>query len=334
MGAAEGSAGAPQISVCIASAGRRSGLARALRALAAQALPAGLRFETLVVDNSAAGGLREALEAEGPPLPGLRWLREPEPNVALARNAALDAAAGAWLAFVDDDEEPAPDWLAAYWRAAQAHPADGYFGPVRPRFEPGPGAPQALLRRHARPRHATGAWVPRAELRSGNAFLRASLLRGRRFDREFGLGGGEDSELFGRLQAGGALFVWCDEAAVVEWLPRERQRARWLLRRSYRAGISATRLAWRSGGPTAALRGLPRALLGCAIAALRLALALPRGSEAALARARDGALQLGHLAAYLVSARRALASAIQPPSSSDAPSSPTPSAARPGTAGS
>ncbi|RIJ43461.1 glycosyltransferase, partial [Maribellus luteus] len=56
-------------------------------------------------------------------------LHEPEPGVANARNAALAVAKGAMIAFLDDDEEAPPGWLAALIAAQARLGADAVFGP-------------------------------------------------------------------------------------------------------------------------------------------------------------------------------------------------------------
>ena len=122
----------PDISVCIATYRRPRGLARLLASLARQKLPADVRLEILVVDN---GGDADR-SAAGPDHPHpLRWFVEPVRNIALARNRALDAAQGRWLAFLDDDEQAEEGWLAAFLEAQERDPVDGWFGPVLPRLE-------------------------------------------------------------------------------------------------------------------------------------------------------------------------------------------------------
>src|SRR5262249_58025127 len=124
-------------------------------------------------------------------------LEEPVRNIAVARNRGVDAAAGRWLAFIDDDEAAEEEWLAAHLERARVGRADGSFGPVLPRLEEVVTpwlAPEIF---YARPRHATGRLLGRADLRTSNAFLRAALFQGRRFDPAYGRSGGSDSELFG-----------------------------------------------------------------------------------------------------------------------------------------
>ncbi|MEM1269520.1 MAG: glycosyltransferase family A protein [Bacteroidota bacterium] len=98
------------------------GLALCLRALEAQALPAGT-FEVLVVDNG----------SDDDPTPIARqfsWARlvhESTPGAYAARNRGVEAATGVFLAFTDADCQPDPHWLK---RAVQVLESDAYIGLV------------------------------------------------------------------------------------------------------------------------------------------------------------------------------------------------------------
>jgi succinoglycan biosynthesis protein ExoM len=281
----------PEVSICIAAT-RPAGLARLLASLGRQKLPPGLGVEVLVVDNAPCEASRDAIRAWSGPGP-LRRFEEPLRNVALARNRAVAAAEGRWLAFIDDDEAAEEGWLAAFEERARRGEADGLFGPVLPRLEEVVTPWLDAEAFYARPRHATGTFLGRADLRSGNALLRASLFQGRRFDPEWGASGGEDSELFGRMLRAGARFEWCDEARVVEWIAPERHTPRWLARRAYRGGIAFSRLERARGARARLARPLAAALwLGAA-----LPFAALRGRRAALRAWMRLCTQAGHLAA-------------------------------------
>jgi succinoglycan biosynthesis protein ExoM len=276
------------VSICVATYRRPEGLARLLASLGRTKLPAGARVEILVVDNDPQSPAEQALPDAGG-LPARR-LREPERNIALARNRAVSEARGTWLAFVDDDETVCEGWLAAYFAAAERHACDGFFGPVLARAERA-GAGDAWLPILARARFASGTRVAADSARTGNAFVRRALFDALRFDPAYGRSGGSDSALFAAAMARGAEFRWCDEAAVEEWLPADRLAPRWLLRRAFRGGNLHARLARERGAgaaAAAALRAsaslavllalLPFACLGGKIAALRAAMRAARAA--------------------------------------------------------
>jgi hypothetical protein len=81
------------------------------------------RYEVLVVDNApntdaTRGLVRERLGH----LPHVRYLREPRPGLSRARNAALEAARGEIVAFVDDDVVVDPGWLRSIVLGFRAMP--------------------------------------------------------------------------------------------------------------------------------------------------------------------------------------------------------------------
>lgn len=287
----------PEISICIATT-RPAGLARLLESLSRQKLPPGLAFEVVVVDDAPSEASRAAALAWAGPRP-LRRFEEAARNIAAARNRAVDEANGRWLAFVDDDETVDETWLAAYVERTRRGESDGFFGPVLPRLEE-PGArwlaPDLF---YARPRYPTGTILGRADLRTSNALVRAALFQGRRFDPAYGRSGGSDTELFGRMLRAGARFEWCDDARVVEWIPRERHTPRWLMRRAFRGGVVWTRIerAGAAGGRGA--RDLSLALAAGLLLAASLPLAALGGRRRWLRRWLRVCTQAGHVWAHL-----------------------------------
>lgn len=290
----------PVISICVCTCRRPAALARLLARLATQAPP---RFhELVVVDNDADGSARETCATAATPF-ALRYAVEPRRNIARARNRAVALAQGEWLGFLDDDEIPAPDWLAQLWAAAAAHDADAVLGPVIAR--PPADAPAWIRegRFFERRRFRTGTPVPRNELRIGNALIRRQPLARLRgpFDPAYGLTGGEDGDMLCRLARQGARIVWCDEAVVVEPVERPRLAPRWLLRRAWRGGNDYARhfLAGHYG-PHGPLRRAAFAVRAAAqaLAALVLTLfALPLGRARWLRRLRQAWANAGKLAA-------------------------------------
>jgi len=254
------------VSICIASS-RSCGLARLMESIGRLKVPDGVELEVVVAENAAEPNDEvkrtcEALAAQFP----VRRLLEPRRNLSHVRNRSVEGASGRWLALVDDDEVVHEGWLAAFWSMLERYDCDGYFGPVLARLEPG-GSAWIDASFFARRRFATGTPITAEGARTGNAFLRRGLLDGTGFDPAFGVGGGEDWDLFRRLQWRGERFAWCDEAQVDEFVPAARQRLGWLARRALDGGASYVRVERR--GPSAARFGLSRLVLG-AIAAWAL----------------------------------------------------------------
>ena len=228
------------ISICICTFRRPALLLELLNAVGQQQLGTlHAQIQMVVVDNDPKHSARTVLESWSPP-PGysLVFVNEPEPNIAVARNAALQRALGDWIVFVDDDEVPAQDWLLRLVQAQQQFAADAVFGPVLPRYLSDTPDWIRLGGYFDRRRFATGTVINEADARTGNVLIRAQCLKALRgpFDQAFGRTGGEDSILFRELQALGCRFIWCDEATVSEEVPLARANVAWLLRRALRVG--------------------------------------------------------------------------------------------------
>src|SRR5262245_245410 len=110
----------PRISIVVPTCNRPNELKRCLTALAAQDLPPA-DFEVLVVDD----GSRESAEvvtAQVRSCTTVRLLRQENAGPAIARNLGAQHARGEFLAFTDDDCEPAPNWLRALLERLRANP--------------------------------------------------------------------------------------------------------------------------------------------------------------------------------------------------------------------
>jgi GT2 family glycosyltransferase len=171
--------------------------------------------------------------------------------VAHVRNAliasALDNPETGFLALLDDDEWPEPEWLEELLDMQRRTGADAVGGAMSPAFPiAAPSwAEQLDLYRQEHPDGLTDMlWG------TCNVLLTRRCLETIPrpwFDEEFGLTGGEDVEFFTRLKATGATFAWAGAARVFEDVPRSRLKLRWIARRSFRIGNTnaRTQLRWR-----------------------------------------------------------------------------------------
>lgn len=270
----------PTVTVATLTYRRAHDLRDALPALVSQVarVPgAGL----LVVDNDAVDSARATVaEAAARERPGLvRYVHEPTPGIAAARNRALVEAGTDLLVFIDDDERPSADWLSLLLGAFAEHECVGVVGPVISIFD-GPVDPWVTAGRFfERLRHPTGTVVPVAATNNLLLDLRAVRRWGVTFDQEFGLTGGSDTVFTLELAARGGRLVWCDEAVVHDVVPANRNSRSWVSRRAFRMGNSASRAAVHvAPGPAARLgqrtamagRGAARVVAGAVRAATGL----------------------------------------------------------------
>ncbi|HWX51853.1 MAG TPA: glycosyltransferase, partial [Solirubrobacteraceae bacterium] len=101
--------GLPFVSVIVPTAGRPNRVRSCIDALLKSRYP---HFEIVIVDNAPSDErTRRAVETIGVEDPRCRYVAEPLPGSSVARNRGVREAAGALLAFTDDDVWVDPSWL-------------------------------------------------------------------------------------------------------------------------------------------------------------------------------------------------------------------------------
>lgn len=128
------------IAICCYNSSAR--IRETLAAIAAQRGCAGICWEVLLIDNASTDGTatvaREAWTLAGGPVP-MRVVREEAAGLSNARERARLEAAGAVIAFLDDDNWPNPDWLANVHRIFRDRQEVGVAGgPLEAAFETEP----------------------------------------------------------------------------------------------------------------------------------------------------------------------------------------------------
>jgi succinoglycan biosynthesis protein ExoM len=251
---------------------RREGLLKPLfRVVAGQVASLAQPVELVLVDNSPEASARAAVTA-APDF--VRYVHEPATGVARARNRGVAEARGTHIVFLDDDEEPAPGWLAAFATAASRGVRAG-FGAVEPKFEiaPPPALHAPLDRVFSRRLLAApGADAShlRAYLGSGNSMFARDVLAlvDPPFDPSFDAGG-EDVWLFRQLvDQHGVALIWCPEALVHEIVPARRATMDFLRQRRFSDGQLRCLVESGKGG----FAGAARVVLWMAVGAAQLAL--------------------------------------------------------------
>ena len=309
MGAVPG-----RVVVAVLTYRRPDDLEALLPMLAAQLDRVDLPASVLVVDNDPAAGARGTVEGRADPR--FRYVHEPVPGIAAGRNRALDEAEDAdLLVFIDDDERPVEGWLQALLDVRRSSGAAGVVGPVVSTMsgELDPWISEGgFFRRRTLP---TGTDVTVAATNNLLLDLRALRDLGLRFDPGLGLIGGSDTLFTRQLTGAGRRLVWCAEAVVTDVVPADRMTRRWVVRRAFRMGTSASLVEVRIAGSAARrLRARCRqaALGGSRLAAgvFRLTLGLvtaSRGRRAAGVRnlARGLGLVLGAFGYAYAEYRRA-----------------------------
>jgi len=261
-----------RIAVCVATLRRPEGLRTLLAALARRRFDEnpGASAEILVVDNDPLG----CAEAVCAAFTGVVYAVEPRRGIPQARNRGLALArerGATHVAFVDDDEEPAEDWLDKLLSAAVSWRADVVQGRVVPRFtcEPAPWILAESL--FERVTGETGDVLPFAATNATLAALEVFDAVGG-FEESWALTGGTDTLLFAKAARAGFRIIWCDEAVVREDVGADRANLGWLCRRALRVGVTQSRVKRALAEESGLDRRQAASGLKLAVGALRRAL--------------------------------------------------------------
>ena len=234
--------GSKHISVCICTYKRPELLRRLLSKLEVQETEGLFDYSVVIVDNDRAESGRQTAESFGrKSTTRVNYHVEPEQNIALARNKAIEKAEGDLLALIDDDEFPDEYWLLNLYKSLHEFRADVVLGPVKPYFESKP--PQWIIRGRfcERASFRTGTIIRNPKYtRTGNVLLRTSILVNEKsiFDPVFGRTGGEDVDFFKRMLERDRVLIWCDEAYVHETVTPERLKRSYFLKRALLRGVA------------------------------------------------------------------------------------------------
>jgi succinoglycan biosynthesis protein ExoM len=194
-------------------------------------------IQVIVADNDASGTAANVCHSIHMRWP-LKYVIEPRRGIAQARNRALSEATDfEFVAFIDDDETPAPAWLdELLWAQAQFH-ADVVSGPVLPAFTDGVPEWVKAGRFFDGPVHPNGHFLDCCA--TNNVLVSRTVLdHVPTFDEQFALCGCDDVHFFIRVRRAGFSIVSSSEAIVTERISTDRANLGWLLRRAYRGGNS------------------------------------------------------------------------------------------------
>ncbi len=252
-------------------------------------------FDVVVVDSASRAGAAAELRRLVAATPNARLLRLERPGLSLARNAGARAAAGDYVAYIDDDAEAAPDWVERIKRAvAESDPPPAVLGGrVLPAWEaPLPAWWPASLRGVL----TISEWEGGGEYRTAQVpaglepyganmvVERAALLAAGGFDERLGRRPGlllsdEDVQLAWRLQRGGRSARHDARIGVHHRIQAGRLTPEWLLQRQYWQGVSTVATRRLLGRPDQVWREFPRRLAVRLLCAPAAALVPPGGTR-------------------------------------------------------
>jgi len=229
-------------SICIATYRRREQLSCLLTSIVNQVLPENLYLQVLVVDNDIKSSAKEIVECfKSNNIISFEYFVQPSKNISLTRNLGVKNAKGDYILFIDDDEIATKGWIMEYWLCMKKYKPDGIFGLVIPKYHE--STPKWIKKGKFFSKELSPTGEIARSTRTSNCIVRAELIKDEPgpFDPSYGLTGGEDTQLFERLRLKGARFISSQEAPVEEFIPPDRTRISWLIKKAFQTGNTYTR---------------------------------------------------------------------------------------------
>lgn len=266
------------VTVCICTHNRPAYVRDCLEGLRQQTAAPEL-FTILIVDSASDADASSGLAALAATARNARIVRVDQPGLSLARNRGADAADSDYIAYIDDDAIPEPDWIEQILNVVTEFRPALIGGRILPKWEtPLPAWWPPRLRGTLTIIEAEGQGEYRSydlpdgmepyganlvvhlpALRAVGGFARASGRVGKALLSD------EEVELAWRLQAAGYSARYDSRIVVQHQIQAARLTPSWLLSRLYWQGVSTVLTRRRLGCPHAVWRELPRRL---AVAAL------------------------------------------------------------------
>ena len=245
-----------RLSIVIATYNRSAMLMQTLQSVVEQTAPR-QEWECVVVNNNSTDDTAEAFEAFATRYPdyNLRMVLETNQGLSYARNRGIRESEGEYIAIVDDDERIAPEFVVSYINLFDNTPdAVAAGGPIVAEYPTGrPRWMSAFTERPIANTMYFGDEVrefPRGRVPGGGnmALRRSAVRRYGVFDTSLGyvgesLVGGEESDLFERLQIAEAKYYYVPKAVMYHIIPKEKLTTEYLSRLSYNVGVSQLRRA-------------------------------------------------------------------------------------------
>lgn len=262
------------ISVCVCSFRRPHLLKRLLEGLGDQDTGGLFTYSIVVADNdhqeSAKTVVSEFAAASTIPI---CYCLEPQQNISLARNKAIENAGGDFIAFIDDDEFPIKLWLLTLFKACNEYGVDGVLGPVKRHFDQEP--PNWIVKGNFYQREVcpTGSTVDWRDGRTGNVLLKKQIFANEPEPFKLEFRGGEDTDFFRRMIEKGHKFIWSDEAVAYEVVPPVRWKRTFMIRRALLRGAVAVSY------PTTGMRDIFKSIVAVATYTVALPFALMLGQH-------------------------------------------------------
>lgn len=240
-----------KLSICIATYNRPNGLKRLLESLNRIELPNNIVGFITICDNDFHRSAFPIVESVKKVIKfSVYYIVVEKRGIPIVRNALIKKSNelnADFVCFLDDDEYVPKDWLEKIFNKLESEKADVVFGPVIPVYE---GKNNQKISQHILSDYKN--FKDNQFIKYGstnNVIMRMSSINpfNIRFDERFIYQGGTDNLYFHRMNKFKLKKIWCSDAFVFESVPESRQSMKWLIKRSFRSGISISRTDFMQG---------------------------------------------------------------------------------------
>lgn len=259
------------ITVCICTRDRPAYVRDCLHGLQCQTV--GDRFDILVVDSASGPSNAAHLARLLAGIPHARLQCVEQPGISLARNIGARAARTSYIAYIDDDAIPAPDWVERIAAAIAEKDRPALIGgrimprweaPLPPWWPPELRGTLSIIEHEGQGEYRTPALPPGLEPYGANIVVHVpTLLALGGFGRQSGRDGrgllsDEEVQVAWRLQDAGHSARYDSRIVVEHQIQASRLTPAWLLSRLYWQGVSTVRTRRQLGHAYSVWRELPR----------------------------------------------------------------------------
>jgi glycosyltransferase involved in cell wall biosynthesis len=239
----------PKISIIISTYNRVDKLVAVLQRLCDQRNIENFRFEVIVVDNNSTDNTMQAVQ-DYSEKSKVFYYNEPQQGLGYVRNAGFSLSNGKYIAYLDDDALPNPNWVQAIAELIDEYHPDCICGPIFPYYtseSPAWFKDEYEIRSHG----DRIKWLDVGKEGSGSNMIwkREVLEDLGRVNVKLGMsgeyiGGGEDTDLFFRYwqlpKRKGILYS--PNLEVKHWVPPYKFNPKYWLKRQYAAGVAASEI--------------------------------------------------------------------------------------------
>ncbi len=234
-----------KINICVCTYKRPQLLNKCLSSLSEINLPENADVFVTIIDNDLEESARPIVENKSPSFPvQLNYKHEKQRGIPFARNRAIfetERLGGDYLVFIDDDEWAESEWLVKLYDYCRQYGGEIVVSGVVVSDIP-EKTPTHISGLFNKKQRSTGTNL--TSCATNNVLVPMILIRkfDLKFDESNPLAGGTDTIFFVQACSRGVVIKKMAEAIVHETIPENRLSIRWMAKRKYRAGITAS---WR-----------------------------------------------------------------------------------------